>query len=319
MTVSSEDIERRALATGKWASLFMCAAGIAAAMLSRSDALLVDGLYSGVNFASAIIASRVASAIRQPADKRYPFGYEAYESLYVTFRSLTLAGILVFAVFGAAGKILTYLSGGDVPELILGPIFIYSLLMVTICAGLTWRFHTAWVTTGRNSALLLAERRSALIDGLLSAGAGIALVASPLLLATPLAGLVPVVDAVIVLVLTLVLMPQPIAMFRRSLSEVAGASASGEANRFARECIDKALNDQPFRLIELAVTKMGRTYFVVAYLDPTQPVDGAAMDGIRNRLIQAFAETGEPVRCEVVATASAPYSEVRHPDLPKPG
>ena len=56
MTAPAADIdyEKRSLATGMWANLFMGAAGITAAQLSNSDALMVDGLYSGVNFISAI-------------------------------------------------------------------------------------------------------------------------------------------------------------------------------------------------------------------------------------------------------------------------
>ena len=53
--------EQRSLTTGMWANLLMGVAGIVAAQLSNSDALLVDGLYSAVNFVSAIIAGRVAA------------------------------------------------------------------------------------------------------------------------------------------------------------------------------------------------------------------------------------------------------------------
>lgn len=301
--------ESRALATAKWANLFMCFAGVFAAYLSRADALLVDGLYSGVNFFSAIIAARVANAIRQPADHRFPFGYDAFEALYVTFRSLVLTGILVFAVFSAGEKILTYLSGGEVPELIMGPIFIYSAAMVVICFSLAWRFHNAWVKTGRVSALLLTERRASLVDGLLSAGAGVALLASPLLLRTPLAGLVPIADAMIVLLLTLVMLPQPIAMLRASLAEVSGAAASPEAHKIAHDFTTQALVGVPFQLLDIAITKLGRTHFVVVYLTPEEPICGAVVDSVRERLIRAYSKAGQPVRCEVVTTAVAPFTD----------
>ena len=44
----------------------MAVAGVVASFLSNSDALLVDGLYSGVNFVSAIIAAGILPA-HQPA------------------------------------------------------------------------------------------------------------------------------------------------------------------------------------------------------------------------------------------------------------
>ena len=55
------ETERKALVIGKWANLFMAVAGLVTAWASRSDAMLVDGLYSAVNFISAIAAaSRIA-------------------------------------------------------------------------------------------------------------------------------------------------------------------------------------------------------------------------------------------------------------------
>ena len=43
--------------------------GVGAAMLSNSDALMVDGLYSTVNFVSAIIAGRIALSVVKGADR----------------------------------------------------------------------------------------------------------------------------------------------------------------------------------------------------------------------------------------------------------
>lgn len=132
MKSSNQTIEHQSLAVGKWGNLIMAVTGVVAAYLSHSEALLVDGLYSGVNFVSSIVAARISVAVARPADRRYPFGYDAQEALYVTFRSLVLLGILVFAVAGAIGKIITYATGGDVPELVFGPIIVYAVVMVVI-------------------------------------------------------------------------------------------------------------------------------------------------------------------------------------------
>ena len=60
---------------------------------------------------------RILTHVRREADRRYPYGYAAFEALYVTFRALVLLGIMVFAALGAVGKIYTYLRGGEIPEL----------------------------------------------------------------------------------------------------------------------------------------------------------------------------------------------------------
>ena len=133
--------ERQSLQLGKWGNLLMAGAGVTAAYLSHSDALLIDGLYSGLNFVSAIVAAKVAASVVKPADRRYPFGYSVYEPLYVKFRAMVLLGIMVFAVFGSIQKIVTYLAGGQVPELVFGPILVYAIVMVAICAALAAWHH----------------------------------------------------------------------------------------------------------------------------------------------------------------------------------
>ena len=45
--VDAAAIERNSLNVGKWGNLIMAFAGIGAAYASRSEALLIDGLYSG--------------------------------------------------------------------------------------------------------------------------------------------------------------------------------------------------------------------------------------------------------------------------------
>ena len=94
---ATQAIELRSLAVSKWANLFMATSGIFAAWLSNSEAILLDGLFSGVGFISAIVAARVGVAVNQPPDRRRPFGYDADEAIYTTFRSLTILGLIVFA------------------------------------------------------------------------------------------------------------------------------------------------------------------------------------------------------------------------------
>ena len=51
-----------------------------------------------------------------------------------------------FAVFGAVQKIYIYASGGEVPELVYGPIMIYTVVMVAMCAALAaWHYYN-WKT-----------------------------------------------------------------------------------------------------------------------------------------------------------------------------
>lgn len=296
-------IERRSLATGKWANLVMAISGVVAAYASHSDALLVDGLYSGVNFISAIVAGQIALSLSRPADRRYPFGYDAYEALYVKYRSLVLLGIMTFAIFGALSKIATYLQGGQVPELVFGPILIYMFAMIAVCAGLAvWHYHN-WRRTGGRSEILRTESRAAVIDGVISAGAGGGLFAATLLKGTFLAGLIPIADSIVVLILCLIVIRQPVQMFLGSLRELAGGAADSQLVDQATRKTREILAPRPIAVRRVAVTKLGRTHFVVPYLVPDGVVTAHEIDLLREELEQAYANLLGPTKAEVIITA----------------
>lgn len=297
-------VERRALTVGKWANLFMAFAGLLTAWLSRSDAMLVDGLYSAVNFVSAMAAAKIGARVGLPPTRARPWGHDFDEVLYVTFRSLILIGVLVFAAVVSGMKIWTFFSGGSVPELVFGPIAVYAVVIVSICLALAVNFHRAYRKTGKRSAILKTEARAALIDGALSVGSGAALLSLPFLEGTVLGPYVPIGDAVIVLVLILAIIWQPLSTFRTTLADLAGVSApSGTHAKVARAARNIA-REKGFRFHRAAVLQAGRMHWVVIYLDPDRPIEAAEVDAFRDLLATRLEDLIGATRAEIVVTAS---------------
>jgi predicted Co/Zn/Cd cation transporter (cation efflux family) len=139
------------------ASLLMAAMGISVYALSSSEALLLDGLLSGVMAASSFIAARFGSNVVRPADRAYPYGYDGQEALYVLFRSLVLIGILSFAVITAGTTIVNHLANQAVAAVQPRPVATYAGLMVVLCLALAWRHERDWERSGRCSELLRSE------------------------------------------------------------------------------------------------------------------------------------------------------------------
>ena len=299
---SMAQLERNSLETGKWGNLFMACAGILAAWASNSDALLVDGLYSGVNFLSAIVAARVGMSILRQPDQKRPFGYDADEAIYVTFRSMALIGILAFAMFNAIQKIIRYSLGGEVPALNFGPILLYVIAMVTICAGLALMHHRTYVKTGRRSEVLVTERRAAIVDGVLSGAAGLALLMVPFLKGTAFAFLIPIADAIVVLLLSALILPAPIRAFRAALGEIAGESATAEKISRVRQSLADSVAGLDVKVVDLAVMKLGRRYSVVGYLNPDHVVLAKDVDRFNDGFQERCAKILGDVRTEIILT-----------------
>ncbi|MEB3323119.1 MAG: cation transporter [Synechococcaceae cyanobacterium] len=309
--------EQRSLTLGVVASLVIALLGLVAYALSGSDALLLDGLYSGVMAGSSLIAARIGANVDRPPDRGWPFGYEGQEALYVLFRSLVLIGVLSAAVLAALREITAYTRGHLPPGVDLGPVGWYTALTVMLCLALAGVQRRDWIAGGRRSELLRMESQAAALDAAITAVAGGALLAAPLLRSTPLAPLEPISDAVLVLLLAAVVVAGPVKQFLRALHQAAGAACEPELIARVRqelgELLHTATAGQSVSLLDLSLLKVGRTTFLVAYLDPSAPVDGRWMDALRRRIEQHCGERLGPLRTELILTARSPFSSSEPP------
>jgi predicted Co/Zn/Cd cation transporter (cation efflux family) len=304
-----QEIEKRSLAPSKWANLFMAFAGITAAIMSNASALMLDGLFSGVNFLAAFFAAKVAVSVQRKPDIMRPFGYEINEPMYVMFRSLVLTGIITLAVFGSVGKIIQFVSGEKIPPIQMGWIMGYVLLMLTVCFSLASWHHFNWVKTGRESDLLRTERSAALIDGLLSSAAGVAFFGISLLKNTSLAFLVPISDSIVVIGLSIIMIPTPIRMFFSAAREVVGISAETSIVDKLKQATKSALTEKPYTFLDLAVVKTGRSMFAVAYIRPDSSTTVHDLDGLRNRVQSSCETVFKTVKTESIFTGIHPFDE----------
>ena len=102
------------------------------------------------------------------------------------FRSLVLLGVIGFGLSSAVGTLIAWWGGAVIAPLRLEPVASYTFAITGCCALLAWRHQRDWRRTGSVSLLLQTEARHARIVALITLATGLALLASPLLLDTPL-------------------------------------------------------------------------------------------------------------------------------------
>ncbi|WP_171176598.1 cation transporter [Ruegeria sp. HKCCD8929] len=276
--------EGRALLIGMWGNLFMGAAGVVAAILSHSDAILVDGLFSLIGFTSALLGRRVSATVHAGPDRLRPFGYAADEAIFATFRALSLLGLVLFAMSGAAMNIYGYLTGDPPVPLKFGPLIVYFVLIGLTCALLWFIHRRAWKRTGESSDILRMEATAAAFDGIITAAAGVGMAGIYFLQDTALSVITPVGDSIIVLLLCSTVIARYISDFRRGLAELAGVTAAPEHIATTRRAARAALGEDGGRLNDLSVTKLGRSFQVAVYYDPGRPVLAQEIDTLNLRL-----------------------------------
>lgn len=155
------------------------------------------------------------------------------------------------------------------------------------------------------------ESRAAGLDAAITAVAGSALLAAPLLGPMPLAPLVPISDSLLVILLAALVGVEPTRQFRRALGQTAGAAGDPALIPPVRTRLEALLEDADgggtCSLLDLSLLKMDRTTFLVAYLDPHGAVDGRWMDALRERVQAGCAELLGPLRTELILTSRPPF------------
>lgn len=302
---SNEDariVEERSLRIGMVGNLALGLAGVTASVLSGSQALLVDGLFSLVGLVASAVAIGVTRRAAQGPDRVRPLGYAMDEAIFTTFRAFVLVGLVLFSGAAALVKIVKYL-GGTVPAPIsFGPVGIYMVVVLSI-SGVLWLVHRrAWTRTGRQSDVLKLEASAVAFDALMTVAAGLGFLLVYLLRDGPLSVLAPVGDSIIVLVLCGLAAWSYFSDFRRGLGELAGVTADPALVFQAGRILRGVLSADEGRLVDFSVLKSGRLLTVIAYYDPPRPIGAAEVDALTLRLGAAL--SGQMGNVEVVVVIS---------------
>lgn len=278
-------LEGRSLQIAMWGNLFMAMAGIIAAILSNSIAIMTDGLFSLIGFTAAILGRRISQNVETGPDRLRPMGYAADEALFATFRALSLLGLVFFAVASACMSIYKYLSGGTPPQLVFAPLLVYFALIGITCFLLWALHHRTWSRTGKSSDILRLEAKASMFDGIITAAAAVGLGAVYIFRDGFLAPIAPIGDSIVVLVLCLFVVGQYRRDLMAGMGELAGVTASPATLAIARRAIRPAIAEHGGTLVDLSVVKLGRSHLVTAYYDPRQPVTASKVDEINLRMI----------------------------------
>lgn len=304
MTLKPQALESSALKVGMIGNLAMGAAGVLASVLSNSQALLVDGLFSLVGFFAAIVATKVSRQSSAAPDETRPFGYAADEAVFTTFRSLSLLGLVAFAFVNACTKIASYAGGVTPPPVRFEIVGIYTVVICLICFGLWFTHQRAWKKSGKKSDILQLEARAAAFDGAITGTAGAGFVLIYFLQNGPLAVIAPIGDAIIVICLCLVAVGTYWKDFTNSIGELVGVSASTELVAKVRDGIAPMLQAEDLELVDVAVVKAGRTLSAVAYVDPKKELSGQRADEISTKLNAQLSGSLGQVAVLVVVSAA---------------
>ena len=264
--------ENRALLIGAAANLLMAVIAWVTFYLSNSEVVLLDGNYSFVMFLGVLVAMKIVS-LRTIKTKTFPLGKYFYESLYGFIKGLVILGVLIMSVATAVIRIVMYFTGSSdsIPMLIPEPILYYALVCAAICYSVSIYYFQQNRKIGNTSIILKTEQKTTFVDGTLSLGIGLGVFFLSRGDASGSSSFIPyLADSFFVLILSSMLIKEPLTIIRESVIELAGGTLQDDAKREAFEEI--IINNMPeaLRIEDIFISKNGSKYIIIIYISTDQ-------------------------------------------------
>lgn len=279
-------------------ALFMAVLGFTFAVLTKSDAIFMDGAFSLVNLVVGYFTLQVTRLVQRPEDEDFQFGYAHFEPMLNVFKGLMTLVICVVACLAAFNSIS---QGGR--ELTPGLPIVYAIVAAIGCFGLALLIrHRA---KQLHSEILGVEWKAWMIDGAVSGVVALAFVGMDLLKQSPWAEYSNYVDPGLMIALTILLLPIPLKIARDNLLELLWIAPERSIQLEIRKALEQwTLNNDPIDH-SLHMVKIGRALYVEVRLllpDNLAETPLRQLDVLRSELDEAVKTVSPGAMCTIQFT-----------------
>jgi len=251
--------EQRALKFSLYGVMMFVVLAIGFAVLTKSDAILFDGIFSLIAFCTALLTLKVAHLAERPDDDQFHFGYTAMEPTLNLFKSLIIIVACVFALVGAVNRLL---AGGNPAAY--GMAVVYGIVATSGCFTISWLMYRS--SQDYRSDLVRVEAKTWLIDGLLSGSVMLGFIAAWWLEGSQWARLAPLVDPVLLIAVVLLALPIPTKIMFDSLKEVVAMAPPEHVLNEIESRLLQTLREVKTEHVELRVSKRGRVTYLLVHV-----------------------------------------------------
>ena len=268
-------------------TVFLGLLGVASGLVTGSQAIIFDGMYSFVDVVPTVVSLLVVKLIARGTTHRFQYGFWHLEPLVAVLRDAILAIACVYAAIDAVN---TLAGGGQKVEY--GRAAVWAGILSVIGLAMTWLLSRR--AKALKSPMLTIDARSWLVSAFLSMGLLIGFAMATALAGTSMQGWVPYLDAIALLSMALIMLPMPLIGLWRSMSDVLQVAPS-ELDARVHAVMDSLVKERQFLEYTSYIAKAGRGRFVEIHVlvPPDFRIDIATADAIRSEVSQRL-NAGEP-------------------------
>jgi len=298
MPIDNKARERRALILSAVGALIMAALGFGFAVFTRSEALMLDGLFSLLGFVMTLGAIRISRLVYEPGNTRFQFGFAGFEPLFNLVKGLIIIFISLLAAYSSS---LAIQAGGR--EIEIGWALVYAVIVTIASIIVFFLLSRAARTTG--SPLLQVDAKNWMIDGAITAAVLVGFVLVYFAQDTQWSWIVPYADPLVVMILVVISLPVPFLIIKRSLNELLLGAPDKKLQESLREKMLPILNAKGYMKGGMRLAKTGRMIYLYVFilLDETHADPSVAdQDKLRQKLTSELSTLYADIEVDIFFT-----------------
>jgi cation diffusion facilitator family transporter len=278
--------EQRALKLSIQVTVLIGVAGVLSGLLTGSQAIIFDGIYSFVDVLITLLSLIVSQLLAREGSRRFQYGFFHLEPMVTAIGGAILS---IACIYAGVTALWNLMSGGHLVSY--GKAAVWASV-VSLC-GFGMYVYIGRKSRELNSGLLTLDARAWLVTAALSVALLAGFVFAAILERTSLNAWVPYVDPIMLLLIAGAVLPVPMTTVIRAMREVLQV-APDELDRNVKAAMDEITAQHGFLDYSSHVAKIGRTMFVEIHVlvEPCSRIDVDTSDDIRVLLAGRLHGTG---------------------------
>ena len=251
--------EKSAMSVSLYGNLVFVVIELVMALVTDSQAVLLDAVYDGVEFCMLLPSIFLIPLLYKPSNEEHPFGYMQIETIFVVVKGITMTAVTFGLIFN---NINLMLHGGHIVSFHT----VAGFELFACILGIIVTVYLYYKNKQMESPLINMEMQGWRIDSFISLGMTVAFLLPMLIPFDWFQHIVPYLDQLITIVLSLVMIPTPIRTVITGIRDLMLIPPEEETIDDIKETIEPIIGVYGHKNLYYDIVRTGRKLWISVYI-----------------------------------------------------
>ena len=251
--------EKSAMSVSLYGNLVFVVIELVMALVTGSQAVLLDAVYDSVEFRMLLPSIFLIPLLYKPSNEEHPFGYMQIETIFVVVKGITMTAVTFGLIFN---NINLMLHGGHIVSFHT----VAGFELFACILGIIVTVYLYYKNKQMESPLINMEMQGWRIDSFISLGMTVAFLLPMLIPFDWFQHIVPYLDQLITIVLSLVMIPTPIHTVITGIRDLMLIPPEEETIDDIKETIEPIIGVYGHKNLYYDIVRTGRKLWISVYI-----------------------------------------------------